>query len=67
MRPLIIASTEGFEVVVDLLLRSNADINIQDNVCIIIEPPLNLMCVSLVHYNIRLELYLLQSHSLAGW
>ena len=35
MRPLIIASTEGFEVLVDLLLRSNADINIQDNVCII--------------------------------
>ena len=35
MRPLIIASTEGFEVLVDLLLGSNADINIQDNVRII--------------------------------
>ena len=34
MKPLIIACTEGFEVLVDLLLEYNADINIQDNVCV---------------------------------
>lgn len=32
MKPLIIACSEGFEVLVDVLLEYNADINIQDHV-----------------------------------
>lgn len=36
MKPLITVCTEGFEVLFDLLLESNANVNIQDYVSVLL-------------------------------
>ena len=36
MKPLIVACTEGFEKLVDLLLDNNADVNILDHVSMLV-------------------------------